>query len=139
MSRRGGIPKREVLPDPLYNSQLVTKFVNVLMRDGKKSTAERLLYKAKRGVGPDGRRRGLRTLGRLLESLEGADPPLITDAVVVPDDARGRGLKAIEDTLDARLCAWIASVWSRFGTDRVRLFGGAETGHIAVPVGAFVD
>lgn len=46
MSRRGGIPKREILPDPLYNSQLVTKFVNVLMRDGKKSTAERLLYKA---------------------------------------------------------------------------------------------
>ncbi|MFQ5527621.1 MAG: 30S ribosomal protein S7 [Thermoanaerobaculia bacterium] len=46
MTRRGGIPKREILPDPLYNSQLVTKFVNVLMREGKKSTAERLLYKA---------------------------------------------------------------------------------------------
>ncbi len=46
MSRRGAIPKREILPDPLYNSQLVTKFVSVLMRDGKKSTAERLLYKA---------------------------------------------------------------------------------------------
>jgi small subunit ribosomal protein S7 len=46
MSRRGSIPKREILPDPLYNSQLVTKFVSVLMRDGKKSTAERLLYKA---------------------------------------------------------------------------------------------
>ncbi len=46
MSRRGAIPKREILPDPLYNSQLVTKFVNVLMRDGKKSTAERMLYRA---------------------------------------------------------------------------------------------
>ncbi|MCP4202795.1 MAG: 30S ribosomal protein S7 [bacterium] len=46
MSRRGAIPKREILPDPLYNSQLVTKFVSVLMKDGKKSTAERLLYKA---------------------------------------------------------------------------------------------
>ncbi len=46
MSRRGAIPKREILPDPLYNSQLVTKFVSVLMRDGKKSTAERLLYQA---------------------------------------------------------------------------------------------
>ena len=46
MSRRGAIPKREILPDHLYNSQLVTKFVSVLMRDGKKSTAERLLYKA---------------------------------------------------------------------------------------------
>ena len=40
------IPKREILPDPLYKSQLVSKFVSVLMRDGKKSTAERLLYKA---------------------------------------------------------------------------------------------
>ena len=46
MSRRGAIPKREILPDPLYNSQLLTKFVNVLMKDGKKSTAEHTLYKA---------------------------------------------------------------------------------------------
>ena len=46
MSRRGFIPKREILPDPLYNSQLLTKFVNVLMKDGKKSTAEHTLYKA---------------------------------------------------------------------------------------------
>jgi len=46
MSRRGAIPKREILPDPLYNSQLLTKFVNVLMKDGKKSTAEHTLYQA---------------------------------------------------------------------------------------------
>jgi small subunit ribosomal protein S7 len=46
MSRRGAIPKREVLPDPLYGSQLLTKFVNVIMRDGKKSVAEHILYDA---------------------------------------------------------------------------------------------
>ena len=46
MPRRREIPKREILPDPLYNSQLVTKFVNVVMRDGKKSVAERILYDA---------------------------------------------------------------------------------------------
>ncbi len=46
MSRRGIVPKREILPDPVYNSQLVTKFVNVVMRDGKKSVAERILYDA---------------------------------------------------------------------------------------------
>jgi len=46
MPRRREIPKREVLPDPLYNSQLVTKFVNVIMKDGKKTTAERILYEA---------------------------------------------------------------------------------------------
>ena len=46
MPRRREVPKREILPDPLYNSQLVTKFVNVVMKDGKKAVAERLLYSA---------------------------------------------------------------------------------------------
>ena len=46
MPRRREVPKREVLPDPLYNSQLVTKFVNVVMREGKKTVAERILYDA---------------------------------------------------------------------------------------------
>jgi small subunit ribosomal protein S7 len=46
MPRRREISKREVLPDPLYNSQLVTKFVNVVMRQGKKTVAERILYDA---------------------------------------------------------------------------------------------
>ena len=46
MPRRREVPKREILPDPLYNSQLVTKFVNVVMKDGKKSVAEQLLYDA---------------------------------------------------------------------------------------------
>ncbi len=48
MPRRREVPKREILPDPLYNSQLVTKFVNVVMHDGKKSVAEQLLYRALR-------------------------------------------------------------------------------------------
>jgi small subunit ribosomal protein S7 len=46
MPRRREVPKREILPDPLYNSQLVTKFINVLMKDGKKTTAERIVYDA---------------------------------------------------------------------------------------------
>jgi small subunit ribosomal protein S7 len=46
MPRRREIARREILPDPLYNSQLVTRFVNVVMRDGKKTTAERILYDA---------------------------------------------------------------------------------------------
>jgi len=46
MPRRREVPKRLILPDPLYNSQLVTKFVNVVMKDGKKSVAEKLLYDA---------------------------------------------------------------------------------------------
>jgi len=46
MPRRREVPKREILPDPIYNSQLVTKFINVLMKDGKKTTAERIFYQA---------------------------------------------------------------------------------------------
>ena len=46
MSRRGNIAKRDVLPDPVYNSKLVTKLVNKIMLDGKKSTAQTILYGA---------------------------------------------------------------------------------------------
>jgi small subunit ribosomal protein S7 len=46
MPRRREIPKRELAADPLYNSTLVTKFISTLMRDGKRSTAERILYKS---------------------------------------------------------------------------------------------
>lgn len=46
MPRRREVPKRPVLPDPIYNDQLVTKFIAGLMRKGKKSLAERVLYGA---------------------------------------------------------------------------------------------
>jgi small subunit ribosomal protein S7 len=46
MPRRREIARRDILPDPLFNSQLVTRFVNVVMRDGKKTTAEQILYEA---------------------------------------------------------------------------------------------
>lgn len=46
MPRRREVPKREVPPDPKYNSELVTKFVNCLMKRGKKSVAERIFYGA---------------------------------------------------------------------------------------------
>lgn len=46
MPRRREVPKRDVLPDPIYGSTDVTKFVNVLMLSGKKAVAERMLYGA---------------------------------------------------------------------------------------------
>ena len=46
MPRRREVEKRDVLPDPVYNSPLVTKFINGLMLDGKKSTAESIFYPA---------------------------------------------------------------------------------------------
>ena len=50
MPRRREVPKREILPDPVYNSQLVTKFINSLMSDGKKSVAENVFYGALKKV-----------------------------------------------------------------------------------------
>jgi small subunit ribosomal protein S7 len=46
MPRRGYIAKREVLPDPIYNSKVVTKLVNQIMLKGKKGTAEQICYNA---------------------------------------------------------------------------------------------
>jgi small subunit ribosomal protein S7 len=46
MPRRREVPKREILPDPVYNSQMVTKFINSVMKQGKKSVAEGIFYGA---------------------------------------------------------------------------------------------
>ncbi|MEA4115377.1 30S ribosomal protein S7 [Mycoplasma sp. 744] len=46
MSRKNSAPKREVLADPIFNSVLVTKLINTIMLDGKKSIAQEILYKA---------------------------------------------------------------------------------------------
>ena len=46
MPRRGNIAKRDVLPDPLYNSKLVTRLINNIMYDGKKGVAQKIVYGA---------------------------------------------------------------------------------------------
>ena len=46
MPRRGNVPKREILPDPMYGSVLVTKLVNSIMLDGKKGVAQKIVYGA---------------------------------------------------------------------------------------------
>ena len=46
MPRRSGVPKRDVLPDPVYGSKVVTKLVNQIMLDGKKGTAQTIVYEA---------------------------------------------------------------------------------------------
>ena len=46
MPRRGNVPKREILPDPIYGSILVTKLVNSIMLDGKKGVAQKVVYDA---------------------------------------------------------------------------------------------
>ena len=46
MPRRGSIAKRDVLPDPLYNSKLVTRLINNIMVDGKRGVAQKIVYSA---------------------------------------------------------------------------------------------
>ena len=46
MPRRGSIAKRDVLPDPMYNSKLVTRLINSIMLDGKKGVAQKIVYDA---------------------------------------------------------------------------------------------
>ena len=46
MPRKGAVPKRDVLPDPVYHDKIVTKFINKVMLSGKKGVAERVVYDA---------------------------------------------------------------------------------------------
>lgn len=46
MPRKGNVPKREVIPDPVYGSELVAKFINSIMLDGKRGLAESIMYGA---------------------------------------------------------------------------------------------
>lgn len=46
MTRRKAAPKREILPDPIFHSELLAKFINIVMRNGKKSIAEKIVYRA---------------------------------------------------------------------------------------------
>ncbi|NLN65835.1 MAG: 30S ribosomal protein S7 [Clostridiaceae bacterium] len=46
MPRRGHVPKRDILPDPIYNDKIVTKLINNIMLDGKKGVAQKITYEA---------------------------------------------------------------------------------------------
>ena len=77
MPRRGGVPKRDVLPDALYGSKVVTKFINQVMLDGKKQIAQGIVYgafdqiKEKLGVDP---------FEYFMEALENLKPLVETKA-----------------------------------------------------------
>ncbi|MBW3564315.1 MAG: 30S ribosomal protein S7 [Acidobacteria bacterium] len=72
MPRRREVPKREILPDPLYNSQLVTKFINALMRDGKKAVAEGIFYGAMKRIEGRGEEDALKTFKKAVDNVKPA-------------------------------------------------------------------
>jgi len=71
MSRKGRVAKRDILPDPRYNSKLVAKMINRIMRDGKKSLAEGILYNAMDELG---RRTSEEALKAFETSVENVKP-----------------------------------------------------------------
>ena len=73
MPRKGHIAKREVAPDPVYNSTLVTKFVNSMMWGGKKSTAQGIFYDAMKQLEKKG---GDEALKLFKKAVENAKPVL---------------------------------------------------------------
>ena len=72
MPRRREVPKREVLPDPVYNSQLVTKFINSLMIQGKKSTAEGIFYGALKKVEDRAKEDALKVFKKAVDNVKPA-------------------------------------------------------------------
>ena len=69
MPRRREVPKREVLPDPKFGSVQITKFVNMIMRGGKKSVAETILYKALDRIGEKATGEPMDVLDKALENV----------------------------------------------------------------------
>ena len=69
MPRRREVPKRQILPDPKYADRMVGRFINVIMKDGKKSTAERILYGAFNVIESKTRNDPLAMFRRALENV----------------------------------------------------------------------
>ena len=69
MPRRGNIVKREVLADPIYNSKVVTKLINNIMLDGKKTVAQKIVYEAFDIVKQKEKKNALETFEKALENI----------------------------------------------------------------------
>ena len=70
MPRKGAVSKREILPDPKYHDRMVSKFVNSMMEDGKRSLAERVLYEALDLVAQRGKDEALGLFRKAIENVK---------------------------------------------------------------------
>ena len=69
MPRKGPVTKRQVLPDPVYGSRMAAKFINRLMYDGKKSTAERIFYEALEALAEKSKEDPIRAFEKALDNV----------------------------------------------------------------------
>ena len=74
MSRRSQAPRRNILPDPKHSSQMLAKFINMIMRDGKKSTAEAIVYGALDSISSRGGQSAQQALEVLQVALDNVKP-----------------------------------------------------------------
>jgi small subunit ribosomal protein S7 len=70
MPRKGPVPKREILPDPIYGSRLVARFVNRLMYNGKKGAAEKIFYNALAALGEKTGEEALPAFEKAIENIK---------------------------------------------------------------------
>ena len=68
--RRRKAPVREIMPDPVYGSKILTKFINKIMLDGKKSTAEKIIYSAMDIISSRGEKTGIDTFNEAIENIK---------------------------------------------------------------------
>lgn len=68
--RRRKAPVREIMADPIYNSKVITKFVNTVMQDGKKSTAEKIMYGAIANLDARGEDKGIDLFEKAIENVK---------------------------------------------------------------------
>lgn len=132
MPRRSGVPKRDVLPDPVYGSKVVSKLINQIMLDGKKGTAQTIVYEAFNTVAT---KLGVDAMDVFNKALENAMPMLEVKArrvggstYQVPMEIRPErrqtlairwivlfARKRSEKTMDARLAGELMDAYNMTG------------------------
>ena len=107
MPRRRVAEKREVLPDPIYNSVVVTKFINGVMWEGKKAVAEKIFYGAMKKVADKTGEEPLKVFKKALENVAPVEVTRDRKNTLairwIVGFARGRGEKTMQDRLVGEL------------------------------------
>lgn len=103
MSRRKAAPKRAILPDPLFRSELVAKFINIVMKGGKKSIAERIVYGALDTVVKQSQLKKAAPASDSAEGGDGASPAAakrVSGDIRDSDSARAFALDVFKEALE---------------------------------------
>ena len=104
MSRKGRVAKRDVLPDPVYNSKTISKLINNIMLDGKKGTAQKILYQALDIVKEKTNRDPLEVLNQAFENIR---PALEIKSRRIGGSNYSVPMEVREDRANALMLRWL--------------------------------